>query len=56
MKQIAPTNMFLQDAGEPTKIFAEDPNETWSDVSSKYNAGKRDYQVTVPMWDYFEKQ
>ena len=49
MKQTDPTNMFLQDAGELTKIFAEDSNETWSDVSAKYNAKKSDYQITVPM-------
>lgn len=49
MKQTDPTNMFLQDAGEPTKIFAENVNETWSEVSEKYKLGKRDFQVKVPV-------
>ena len=49
MKQADPENMFLQNSVEPTQIFAENANETWSDVSEKYKAGKRDYQITVPM-------
>ena len=49
MKGIDPTNMFLQDAGELTKIFAEDANETWSDVSAKYKLGKQDFEVKVPV-------
>ena len=49
MKQIGPTNMFLQNSVEPTMIFAEDANETWSDVSEKYRLSKQDFEVKVPM-------
>ena len=49
MKKIDPVSMFLQNAGEPTMIFAENQNEKWSDVSAKYNAKNSDYQITVPM-------
>jgi len=52
MKQVSPNNMFVQDSVnyyEPTMIFAEADDETWSDVSAKYNLDKRDLSVKVPM-------
>lgn len=48
LEQVDPENMFLQNSVEPTQIFAEDANETWSDVSEKYNLNKGDYLVEVP--------
>ena len=51
MQQVSPNNMFVQDSVnsyEPTMIFAENSNETWSDVSAKYNLDKRDLSVKVP--------
>ena len=47
IKQINPENMFLQNSVEPTMIFAEDLEETWSELSAKYNAHKRDYEIKV---------
>ena len=51
MKQTQPTNMFLQsdvDSYEPTMIFAEAANETWSQVCEKYNLSKRELSVEIP--------
>ena len=47
MAQNDPENMFLQNSIEPTMIFAEDIEETWSEISAKYNAHKRDYEIKV---------
>ena len=49
MKGIDPDNMFLQNSVEPTMIFAEDANETWSDVITKYKLSKQDFEVKVPV-------
>ena len=51
MKKISPSNMFVQDgvdSYEPTMIFAENDNETWSDVSVKYNLNRHELSVEVP--------
>ena len=52
IKEISPSNMTVQDSVdsyEPTMIYCEADNETWSDVRAKYNLGKRDLSVQVPM-------
>ena len=51
IQELSPSNMFVQDhvnSYEPTMIFAENDNETWSDVSAKYSLGRHELSVQVP--------